>query len=492
MNGRLNLELAFRTFVDANGLARYCYIYGDGIQSPTLRVHPGDEITLTLKNELPASSASTPHHSHEIAMQLACTSGTMNSAATNLHFHGLYIPPACHQDETLHTLVNPSGPGFEYRFTIPKSQPPGLYWYHPHPHGYSEAQVLGGASGALIVGGIEMEKPEVAGLPERVIILRDQRVPGLTEADEDTGPGKNISINFVPIVNPFYRPATMSVRPAELEFWRVLNASAGTYFDLQIRFGAIIQDVRDPQPLDLVAIDGVATGARSRATNILIPPGARAEFVMTTPPLGTIGQLVTLLYDTGPDGAATPYRTIANIISGKDVLDSTRTLPPGTLVGVPAERAASLSGAKPVRQRKLYFSEILNNPADPKFTPQYFITVEGAAPKVFDMNFKKPDITVQAGTVEDWIVENRAREAHVFHIHQLHFEVIERNGQQVGAPVLRDTVDVPYWDGKSPDYPSVKLRMDFRNPSITGTFVYHCHILEHEDGGMMGSIQVKP
>ena len=108
------------------------------------------------------------------------------------------------------------------------------------------------------------------------------------------------------------------------------------------------------------------------------------------------------------------------------------------------------------------------------------------------MNFKDPDITVRAGTVEDWIIENRAHEAHVFHIHQLHFQVMERDGQNVNEPLLRDTVDVPYWDGKSPHYPSVKLRMDFRNRNIVGTFVYHCHILEHEDGGMMGSIRVKP
>ena len=60
----------------------------------------------------------------------------------------------------------------------------------------------------------------------------------------------------------------------------------------------------------------------------------------------------------------------------------------------------------------------------------------------------------------------------------------------MNEPALRDTIDLPYWDGKSPDYPTVKLRMDFRNPDIVGTFVYHCHILEHEDGGMMGVIQV--
>jgi FtsP/CotA-like multicopper oxidase with cupredoxin domain len=106
------------------------------------------------------------------------------------------------------------------------------------------------------------------------------------------------------------------------------------------------------------------------------------------------------------------------------------------------------------------------------------------------MHFKEPDITVQQGAVEDWTIENRANEAHVFHIHQLHFQVIARDGRKVDDSILRDTIDLPAWDGKSAAYPSVTLRMDFRNPAIVGTFLYHCHILEHEDAGMMGSIQV--
>ena len=89
-----------------------------------------------------------------------------------------------------------------------------------------------------------------------------------------------------------------------------------------------------------------------------------------------------------------------------------------------------------------------------------------------------------------WIVENRAREAHVFHIHQLHFQLLARDGITATEPMLRDTVDLPYWDGKSARYPSVRLRMDFRSPEIVGTFLFHCHILEHEDAGMMGSVEV--
>ena len=65
-------------------------------------------------------------------------------------------------------------------------------------------------------------------------------------------------------------------------------------------------------------------------------------------------------------------------------------------------------------------------------------------------------------------------------------------GRPVHEPFLRDTVNVPYSNGRSLAYPSVRLRMDFRDPNIVGTFVYHCHLLEHEDKGMMGTIRVEP
>ena len=119
---------------------------------------------------------------------------------------------------------------------------------------------------------------------------------------------------------------------------------------------------------------------------------------------------------------------------------------------------------------------------------------------------KPPAITVKEGTTEDWIVENRAPEAHVFHIHQIHFMVLESSQQASDVGMVRDTITIPAWTGEiGPDgkptvpYPKAKLRMDFRGAgtgrktsSIAGLFFYHCHILEHEDGGMMQEIEVKP
>lgn len=110
-------------------------------------------------------------------IQGMCGGGKLYAASTNLHFHGIHAPPACHQDDVMTTLVEPNGGWYEYRMRIPASQPPGLYWYHPHPHGFSERQALGGASGAIVI-----EPPETHPLARdafaRLIVLRDRIHPG--------------------------------------------------------------------------------------------------------------------------------------------------------------------------------------------------------------------------------------------------------------------------------------------------------------------------
>jgi FtsP/CotA-like multicopper oxidase with cupredoxin domain len=505
-NGELKVEFSFQTFTDSYGRTLYCYIAGDGSQAPTLYVRPGDELVLKLRNEIPAVAAgadmpgmpgawSMGQTLHDMELRGPCGAGKISASTTNLHFHGLSIPPTCHQDDVISTLIQPSASSFEYRFHIPLNQAPGLYWYHPHPHGFSEAQVLGGASGALIVEGIEQVNPKVAGLPERVLVLRDQIIPGSAEAAGESGgpePSKDISINFVTVLYPENRPAAMVAKPNQREFWRILNASADTYFDLQIRTGPSLREVRAPLPLELIAMDGVPSGGDPipARTDVLLAPGARAELIVTTPTEGIFAQVVTLRYDTGTGGESTPYRVIANLFSSSQAPAAASRIPNSA-----AERPQQFRGltdAAPSRERKLYFSGKRDNPDDPKSPLRYFITVDGHMPKVFDMNFTEPDISVQQGTVEDWVIENRALEAHAFHIHQIHFQVMERHGRTLNEPLLRDTIDLPYWDGKASRYPSVKLRMDFRDPNIVGTFLYHCHILEHEDAGMMGSIRVEP
>jgi FtsP/CotA-like multicopper oxidase with cupredoxin domain len=486
-NGVLEVTFHFKYEVTTakQGPPRYCYVTDNGMEAPTLRVHPGDRLILHLHNDLPAailSQAHLPLTAAQLAEPTGCDVTAMNGAMTNLHFHGLTVPPTCHQDEVIRTAVKP-GDDFDYRLTIPRDEPPGLYWYHPHPHGFSERQVQGGASGALIVEGLEQVYPSLAALPQRVIVLRDQSLAHAREFNFVT-PAWDISINYVPVTYPEYRAATIETGPSQKELWRVLNAGADTIFNLQILAGGV------PQPVKVVANDGVpATGDSPSPTSILLPPGAREEFVIETPKAGERAQLVTTKWDTGPKGDSDPARPIANIVSRENA-------PNGNFE--PATKSNSAHGPHwqarrdgvAIVQRKLFFSQVTPDPREADASVFYYITVLGQAPEMYHMG-QSPNIVVHQGEVEDWTVENQAQEDHVFHIHQIHFRVLEVNGKPVNDPSLRDTVDLPYWDGQGP-YPSVKLRMDFRDPNIVGTFLYHCHILKHEDMGMMGVIEVLP
>ncbi len=523
--GVLELTLTATNSRQADGSTRYCYTDTQGRESPNLRVSPGDEVIIHLKNELknlqPATDAS-PHvhaaHQPDDANN-PCSSGIMTSVSTNLHFHGLTIPPTCHQDDVLKTAVQPGDAPFEYRFRIPEDEPPGLYWYHPHIHGFSKGQVLGGASGALIVEGIERAKKEVAGLPERVFIIRDQDLmhpnapPSASEpvvpkfmVDRDgdstnngTGfgkPAKDLSINYVPVPYPDYPTGVIEMRPGERQLWRVLNASAITYLNLEVLYG------RSPQPLGLVAMDGVPIGqggagqngageAVNWQTHLGIPPGARVEFVIKAPAEGEAGLLVTRTVDTGPGGENDPNRALAKVIASPNAPEPQSNLQrtPEPL-SPPSE--AWLGDVAPVRVRHLYFSEKLADPNDPASAIEFYLTVDGQTPKMFDMNSDIPNIVAEQGTVEDWIIENRSNELHAFHIHQLHFLLLQYMGNDVRENFLRDTVNVPYLNGRTLSYPSIRVRMDFRDPNTIGMFPYHCHLLEHEDKGMMGTIRVVP
>ena len=235
---------------------------------------------------------------------------------------------------------------------------------------------------------------------------------------------------------------------------------------------------------------GDATGASvDPQTHLGLPPGARAEFIVTGPPEGITGLLVTRSVDTGPGGENDPNRALATIVASK-----TAPEPRSRLEDSPQPLAPNneewLGNIAPVRVRHLYFSEKLAVPDDPTSAVEFYLTVDGEEPKMFDMNAGVPNIVAQQGTVEDWIIENRSNELHAFHIHQLHFLLLDYNGTPLNENFLRDTVNVPYFNGRTLVYPSVRLRMDFRDPNTVGTFVYHCHLLEHEDKGMMGSIRV--
>ncbi len=314
----------------------------------------------------------------------------------------------------------------------------------------------------------------MAGLAERVFVIRQQfLVPWVP------GPYQ-LSINYqvAPLLG--FEPL-IQMKPGEKQFWRVANATLQNFLQLQVVVNG------QPQQLEMIALDGYPLPQTRKQNQILIPPAGRAEFIVSAPPSGASASLITNTYSTGPTGNLDQGQTLANIELSNSAVAA--HVPAASTPGNPADlKFANLAEQPVTAQRKIYFSEEFGGTNGPI---QFYITVDGQPQKVFDAN-EKPAITTKVGAVEDWTIENRALETHAFHIHQIHFKLLEIDGKPAPNQDMLDTIDIPYWEGHGHPYHSVKVRMDFRDPTTAGTFVFHCHILLHEDLGMMHKILVEP
>ena len=488
-NGAINVQFNYLTSVDDSGRTLFCFVTSDGVESPTLHVNPGDTINITLTNMVqnvpgaPSETMFTP--------DAACGSTKMTAASVNMHFHGTNTSPRCHSDEVIHTLVN-SGETFQYTLHIPKDEPPGLYWYHPHVHGTSSVMVQGGATGAIEVEGIANVQPAVAGLPQRYLVLRDQQMAWATPTTT-APPNWDVSVNYVPINFPSYAPAIIKMQKGTQEFWRVVNAGANTIMDIQVVYDGV------PQPLQIAAFDGVPTGSKDgrqqgtliTQTDILLAPSSRAEFIVASPSDSVQkAQLITQGIDGGAAADNNPGRTLADIQATAAPTKLPRLAQTGPARKI---RFNDLAKAAVTAHRDLFFSEYFRSFGHDLEKVDFFITVDGQKETLFDPN-NPPAIITTKGAVEEWRIENRTQEVHEFHMHQIHFLVTAINDVPIPPKKqqLYDIHQVGYWDGDSQHpYPSITVKLDFRGPDV-GDFVYHCHILDHEDAGMMAIIRVLP
>jgi len=322
-----------------------------------------------------------------IAVDSPCLAAIATASSTNIDFHGLNIAPKCGQNDVLSTIIN-SGQRFTYNVEIPANAPPGLYWYHPHIHGMMDGIVQGGASGAIIVEGIQNIQPAVAGLPEQTLIIRDQPVPGgpLPVIGSEV-PSWDLTLNYVTISscqdpqpcnpNQFvgdFKPAVLRMKPGERQFWRVADAASHTPLDLQLLYDGV------PQPLQIVALDGVPVNAHDGTregrtftqTDIQLAPSARAEFIITGPSRSVQNAVFqTQRVSTGPLGDNHPTRPLFTIQTSVNTSESPVTIPRVSDLPDP-QRFASLSDAKPSATRKLYFSEVLQDPNNPPWMCSIF------------------------------------------------------------------------------------------------------------------------
>ncbi len=594
-NGVLNVQFSYQTTTDSVGRQLYCFMTPSGLENPTLHVNAGDTLNITVTNNTPYNEVGDPDTDEKFnppncgdtvfELQNAKSNSqgyTMTGGSMNIHYHGTNTTPGCHGDNVTKTLINPSlQPGspastFQYNIHFPTNEPPGLYWYHPHVHMLAEAAVFGGASGALIVDGINNVQPATGGLSERVIVIRDLpfNVPGLSQTCcTNTMDGqvaqRDLSVNFAPLdttatfdnstppnlISVNYTPAVIYMQPGEQQFWRVCNCTSDAPLDLQVRFDGV------PQTIQIVGIDavpvnsqdGTGPGQLISVTHFRIPPASRVEFIVNAPPSTVqLAQLVTQFIYSGPLGDTLPTRPLLTMkLASDDTEAADNRVPASTGVSTKHQMFGGISSVTPALTRTLFFEEYEDGTA-------FFVNASGCVTASgaqcptqpygtdtpFDNNNPPAIITTQ-GTVEKWIVQNHARENHELHQHQVHFQVLSQDNFdanclpqsgtgncgiqpsqtcQTCAPGINgqflDMIEIPYCsggpagtpkivngkpvgppippacvnaDGVTPTipYPQVQLLVDFRGQTV-GDFVFHCHILGHEDLGMMAIEHVRP
>ena len=397
--------------------------YNGVYAGPVLRVKPGDTLRMHFVNHLPQN--------------------------TNVHFHGLAVSPEGHGDNSMH-MVKP-GEAWDYVIPIPKDHPPGVYWYHTHGHDFAERQLMGGLSGTLVIEGFQDELPASKPLVEHLFALKEFSAGGGGKLNAVPKPlnGNLRSLNGQ--VDP-----QIDMQPGETQLWRFSGQTSNAYFRLRLD-GATLRIVgKDARPiLTPHVVDEVDIG-----------PSERVDVLVTVPTAGRF-HLVAGKVSTGPAGDRFPAQEMALLNVAPDASRQSPA-PLGPLV-VNAPKQQPVSGDRIDARRTVVFSE------DP-VTGLFFINHQTFDPE-------RTDLRIPLGNIEEWTVRNASEELHVFHIHQLAFQVVSINGKPQPFEGLRDTIDVPI-------HGEVKLRMAFTDPVILGRFMYHCHILEHEDKGMMATIEV--
>lgn len=426
---------------------------------PIIRTSPGAKIKIEYVNQMSRTSRET------------CVDGRCKNM-TNLHFHGLHVSPDAPQDDVISMMAMP-GESLHYVVDVPDDQPPGLYWYHTHPHGESYQQSLDGMSGAIVVDGIDRYVPEVRSMKERILILRDAE---LRQDDPSSAALKRrVQLSSskcgaavgdperVFTVNGDVRPR-IGIAPGEKQFWRIVNASPDLYADLAV----------DSQEMTVVALDGMPlafhnpTHRSEKVEHVLLAPAGRVEAIVTGPKAGSKAAIRSRCVDTGADGDPNPAMVLAdldeNVRPSAPPIYSKVDGPVAVYRPLPSGLIRTLEDEEP--QFVVKFTEDKNG---------FYINDKKYAPT------DPPMTTVQIGKFVHWRVTNQTHEIHPFHIHQVHFLVYEEDGKKVERPEWMDTINV------APEG-SVDLVMDFTDPIIRGMSLFHCHLLKHEDKGMMAKI----
>jgi FtsP/CotA-like multicopper oxidase with cupredoxin domain len=410
---------------------------------PTMRIRRGDTIRVRVVNRIGAA---------DVAID--------GPQPTNIHYHGMDVRPKRGDGDNVYIRINPEKE-LRYDVFVPDNHPQGLHWYHAHVHTYVDDQIGSGISGMLIVGGFIFEQyPELVGHKQRVMVFKDFTFPDFKDGDARA---KSL--------NGFSNPP-IRARPGEWQVWQLGNLGADAFFDMKL----------DGHQFWLMERDGNLLLRPTRVDHLFLPPGARAVVAVRANAAGEYA-FRHLNVDTGPAGDPNPPEQLGRfIVSGDPV-------PPE-----PKIRERLLEG--PARPSRIVPSPATVGQLKPNRT-RYVDFSESADGNTFFINNKeyvesRIDTTTRVGQVERWIVRNFSQEFHVFHLHQTEFLIKRFSGdrnQTLGGG-LRDVINIPYAQNGQPGF--AEILIPFTNPIIAGEFVYHCHLVQHEDAGMMANIRVLP
>ena len=423
--------------------------YNGTFPGPTLWVRPGDLVDLTFTNRIVFDEADTrPGYGRP----------PRASNTTNLHYHGMHVSPIGTADNMLITV--PANGRQRYSFQIPSTHPAGLFWYHAHVHGLVTNHVGRGAAGMLYVANAYTDQIAQLGIRHRLLMLQQLYLePDLRTATFNDGEREN-PVRALSLINGQLMPEVRA-RPGEPQVWSILNASTSAFYLLRV----------DGHTFTVIAEDGVPfVTPRVGSETLLLASGKRFEVVVQA---STTAGRYTISYDAYNQGVDTwPQKSIGTLVvdgqswTGPDHpgVDSSSVIE--DLAAVPVDES---------RKRLIVFGQDDNVP-EGEFGR---FTINGHA---WDPSYSEWTSTL--GTVEEWFVRNDTGQDHPFHVHVNPFQVTRINGAAVPFDGYQDTAILPRFG-------SLTLRTRFTD-FAGGPILMHCHILDHEDMGMMTRFEIAP
>ena len=444
-NGVLQTSLRCAyTYRDVGGTRLYVRSYEGGSPGPTLRMKPGETLKIRLTNDLPPNRDGAPadmSHPHQF-----------NN--TNFHFHGAHASPSGIADNVMRSMV--PGEAYDIEIALPKDHTRGTYWYHPHHHGSADVQMASGMFGAIVVEGDFADVPEIADAKERLLVLT-QVVHDSRGMIEDFGTLFPETATRFLTVNGQRRP-TITMRPGEVQRWRMLHTGYQDNLLLEL----------EKHELHAVAYDGIQLGAVETQKTHLILPGQRADILVQAGAPGTY-ELRALPYDQGHPSPVGPLARL--VVAGEPMAMKL----PASLPKPPLE---AIKDSEITGRRKLVFSATAPEADAAGHWQEFAFFIDG---KKFNPN--RIDHRVKLGSVEEWTIENtHTHDDHVFHIHTNPFLVTHLNGKPLATPQWRDTAIVERKGG------TLTFRTRFLD--YTGIYMLHCHMMNHEEMGMMQTVEV--